>query len=83
MTHVQVSGRLLARNTLFNFIGQGIPLLVGLVTIPLIVHGLGAERFGLLSLTWVVLGYFTIFDLGLGRAATKYVADALARGNKD
>ena len=83
MTRVQVSGRLLARNTLFNFIGQGIPLLVGLVTIPLIVRGLGAERFGLLSLTWVVLGYFTIFDLGLGRAATKYVADALARGDQD
>jgi O-antigen/teichoic acid export membrane protein len=83
MTHVQVSGRLLARNTLFNFIGQGVPLLVGLVTIPLIVGALGAERFGLLSLTWVVLGYFTIFDLGLGRAAAKYVADALARGDKD
>jgi O-antigen/teichoic acid export membrane protein len=82
MTRVQVSGRLLARNTLFNFIGQGVPLLVGLVTIPLIIRGLGAERFGLLSLTWVVLGYFTIFDLGLGRAATKYVADALARGDK-
>jgi len=33
------------------------------VTIPFIVLGLGAERFRLLSLAWVVLGYFTIFDL--------------------
>jgi O-antigen/teichoic acid export membrane protein len=83
MTHVQVSGRLLARNTLLNFICQGLPILVGLVTIPLIVRGLGPERFGLLSLTWVVLGYFTVFDLGLGRAVAKYVVDALARGDKD
>jgi O-antigen/teichoic acid export membrane protein len=83
MTRLEVSGRLLARNTLFNFVGQGIPLLVGVITLPLIVRGLGAERFGLLSLSWVVLGYFTIFDLGLGRAAAKYVAEALARGDKD
>jgi hypothetical protein len=31
----------------------------------------------------VVLGYFTIFDLGLGRATTKYVADALAKDEGD
>lgn len=43
-------------------------------------RGLGTERFGLLSLAWVVLGYFTIFDLGLGRATTKYVAEALGKG---
>jgi O-antigen/teichoic acid export membrane protein len=47
---------------------------------PFIVRGLGTERFGLLSLAWVVLGYFTIFDLGLGRATTKYVAEALGKG---
>jgi O-antigen/teichoic acid export membrane protein len=81
--HVEVSGRILARNTLLNLIGQAAPLLVGVVTLPFIMRGLGAERFGLLSLSWVVLGYFTIFDLGLGRAATKYVAEALARGDKD
>ena len=28
----------------------------------------------------MVLGYFTIFDLGLGRATTKYVAEALGKG---
>jgi O-antigen/teichoic acid export membrane protein len=48
--------------------------------IPFVVRGLGTERFGLLSLAWVVLGYFTIFDLGLGRATTKYVAEALGKG---
>jgi O-antigen/teichoic acid export membrane protein len=83
MAHIEVNGKLLARNTLLNLIGQAAPLLVGVVTLPFVVRGLGAERYGLLSLSWVVLGYFTIFDLGLGRAATKYVAEALARGDKD
>jgi O-antigen/teichoic acid export membrane protein len=83
MTQLEVSGRLLARNTLLNLIGQAAPLLVGVVTLPFVVHGLGPERYGLLSLSWVVLAYFTIFDLGLGRAATKFVAEALARGDHD
>ena len=72
----------MARNTLINFFGQAVPLIVGVITIPFIVRGLGVERFGLLSLAWVVLGYFTIFDLGLGRATTKYVAEALGRGEE-
>jgi len=78
-----VSGNILARNTIFNFIGQVIPLLIGVVTIPFIIRGLGIERFGLLSLAWVVLGYFTIFDLGMGRATTKYVAEALGKSEED
>jgi len=80
---VNPSGRLLARNAILNFIGQAIPLVVGVITIPFIVRGLGTERFGLLSLAWVVLGYFSVFDLGLGRATTKFVAEALGKGEAD
>jgi O-antigen/teichoic acid export membrane protein len=80
---IEIRGSLLARNTLLNFIGRALPLLVGMVTIPFIVRALGTERFGLLSLAWVILGYFAIFDLGLGRATTKFVAEALGRGEED
>lgn len=80
---IDISGSLIARNTLLNLIAQALPLLVGLITIPLVIHGLGTDRFGLLSLAWVILGYFTIFDLGLGRATTKYVAEALGKGESD
>jgi len=47
------------------------------------VRGLGTERFGLLSLAWVFLGSFSIFDLGLGRATTKFVAEALGKGEHE
>jgi len=76
---LQISGKLLVRNTFLNFLGQVVPLLVGVVTIPFIVQGLGTERFGLLSLAWIVFSYFTIFDLGLGRATTKFVAEVLGK----
>lgn len=80
---VEIRGSLLARNTLLNLIGQAVPLLVGVVTIPFIIRGLGTERFGLLSLAWMVLGYFAVFDLGLGRATTKFVAEALGKSDED
>ena len=38
---LKLSDGLLARNTLLNSIGQAVPLLVGVVTIPFIVRGLG------------------------------------------
>jgi len=77
-----ITGDLLARNTLLNFIGQILPLLVGIVTMPFVIRGLGTDHFGLLSLAWVVLGYFAIFDMGLGRATTKFVAEALGKGEE-
>lgn len=80
---MEISGNLIARNAVLNLIGQAVPLLVGVLTIPFVVRGVGTDRFGLLSLAWVVLGYFTIFDLGLGRATTKYVAEALGKGEGD
>lgn len=78
-----VSGSSIARNTLINLIGHVLPLLVAVIAIPFVVRGLGVDRFGLLALAWVVLGYFTIFDLGLGRATTKYVAEALGKGEEN
>ncbi|MFH1974974.1 MAG: flippase [Pseudomonadota bacterium] len=76
------SGSLLARNTLYNLIGQGAPMLVALFAIPLLINGLGTERFGILTLAWMVIGYFSLFDLGLGRALTKLVAEKLGAGQE-
>ncbi len=71
---------LLARNTVLNMIGLGVPMIVGVLAIPFTIRLLGTERFGILSLVWVVVGYLAFFDLGLGRATTKFIAEALGRG---
>ena len=80
---IKIQDRLLIKNTGLNFIGRVIPLIVAVATIPYIIHGLGAERFGIFSLAFVVLGYFSIFNLGLGRATTKFVSEALGKGETE
>lgn len=73
-------GRLIARNTLLNLVGQITPRVVGLAAVPFIVRGLGTDSYGVLSLALVVLGYFSLIDLGLGSGSTKFVAECLGRG---
>jgi len=67
-----------ARHTVYNILGQAVPAVAGLVAIPIITRSLGDARFGLLALMWALIGYFSMLDLGLGRATTKFVAEALA-----
>lgn len=63
--------------TLWNIVGQALPLAVGIFTIPVLVRTLGEDRFGFLTLAWAIVGYFSIFDLGLGRALTQLIASRL------
>jgi O-antigen/teichoic acid export membrane protein len=71
------SGRRLARNAVWNVMAQGVPLAVALIAIPALLRALGVERFGVLALVWALIGYTGLFDLGLGRAMTKLLADRL------
>ncbi len=77
------SGGLIAANTLLNLAGRLAPVLTALGVMPFVVRGLGPERFGLFSIGWGLIGFFFIFDLGLGRAATRYVSEALARSRSE
>jgi O-antigen/teichoic acid export membrane protein len=70
----------LRRNTLWNIAGAGAPFLLGVVTIPYLLKTVGVEAFGILSLVWTMIGYFSFFDFGLGRALTQQVATNRAKG---
>src|SRR5947208_8808308 len=74
------SGRLLARNTAWNLVGNGAPMVVAVFCIPILIRGLGTERFGVLTLVWALIGYASLFDFGLGRALTQLVAKKLGAG---
>jgi O-antigen/teichoic acid export membrane protein len=80
--HRLTSGRVLARNTAWNLLGQAIPMMAAVIAIPPLIGGLGRDRFGFLTLAWLVVGYFSLFDLGLGRALTKVVAERLGSGRE-
>ena len=65
---------LLFQHFFWSLLGTGLPLVLGIVTIPMILAGLGMVSFGLLTLIWTAIGYFGLFDFGLGRALTQRVA---------
>jgi O-antigen/teichoic acid export membrane protein len=80
LTQAAVNPHHRARNTAWNLLGMCAPMVVALFAIPLLVEGMGKERFGLLTMIWMLVGYLGLFDLGLGRALTQTVAQRLGEG---
>lgn len=76
------SGRLLAKNTLWNLLGNGAPMILAVFSIPILIHRLGEDCFGVLALAWALIGYASLFDLGLGRALTQVIARKLGTGKE-
>ncbi|HDI3270174.1 TPA: flippase [Vibrio cholerae] len=64
----------LKKNFVWNIFGSCTPLAIGLFSIPYLINQLGVELFGILTLIWALVGYFSLFDFGLGRALTQIVS---------
>ena len=82
-TDTLTEGSLLARNTVFNILSEITPIIIAILVIPQLIEKLGTDRFGVLTLVWVAIGYFSFFDLGLGRALTKSVAEKLGKQEEE
>jgi O-antigen/teichoic acid export membrane protein len=65
----------LFRSYLVNASGTGVQTVIALVTVPIYIHHIGSARYGILSIVWILLGYFGFLDFGLSRAS----ANALGR----
>ena len=81
--HVQLTEWIrskIARDFWLEYCGNGLLLAVAVFAIPLLISGIGLPKFGVLTLAWVVVGYFSVFDLGLGRAMTQPIF--LKRSNR-
>ncbi len=59
--------------------GYVVPMLVALVTTPLLLHALGEAAYGLQSFVAVIIGYLTFMDMGLDFPITKLLAEDRAR----
>ncbi|CAM2785331.1 Membrane protein involved in the export of O-antigen and teichoic acid [Flavobacterium succinicans] len=65
-------------NTYWSFIGSVAPMILGLITIPYLIKQVHVEAFGILTLVWSLIGYFSIFDFGIGRALTHQVSSSIS-----
>jgi len=69
-----MTSRGIRKNTIFNIIGAVAPMILALATVPIFLKYIGAERFGVLSLVWLLVGYFGVFDFGLSRTTANQIA---------
>jgi O-antigen/teichoic acid export membrane protein len=69
-----MSKRPLKRNFIVNLLSPSVRMAVAFVTIPIYLHHVGAARYGVISIAWVLLGMFGFLDLGLSRAVTNALA---------
>jgi O-antigen/teichoic acid export membrane protein len=53
--------------------------ILGLLALPIFARGLGPERYGLLALNLALINFAAVADLGVGRAASKYLAEDFER----
>jgi O-antigen/teichoic acid export membrane protein len=68
----------LLSNIVWNLAGKFAPFILGVFTVPVILKGIGNERYGILTFIWMIIGYANLFDFGLGKALTHLVAEKLA-----
>ena len=73
--------RRVAINAVWNLFGVGLPILAGIMAVPMLLHGLGSARLGVFSLALGLFGFSGLFDFGLGRALTQTVASEQGKGS--
>jgi O-antigen/teichoic acid export membrane protein len=70
-----LSRKAFSANLVYNVFGALLPLITSLGTVPFYIHQIGLARYGVVTISWVLLGYFGFLDFGLSRAS----ANALAK----
>ena len=64
---------------LASLFGYAVPMVISMVTTPIVLKALGISAYGLISLVNVIIGYLTVMDMGLDLPITKYLAEYRAK----
>jgi O-antigen/teichoic acid export membrane protein len=67
------------KNVLLSFIFKGISIGISLLLVPLTLNYLDKERYGLWLTLSSIIGWFSLFDIGLGNGLRNKFAEAIAK----
>jgi O-antigen/teichoic acid export membrane protein len=70
------------RNVVATYLSTAVSAVQVLVITPLLVHGLGPERYGIWALVWSFGLFAALLDLGLSSATIRYVAEYRELGDE-
>lgn len=70
-------------NALWEWMGLGANMITGLVLAPFLIRKLGAEAYGIWSLVFSAMGYYSLADFGFRAAAVRFVAHYDAQRRQD
>lgn len=63
------------KNIVYNALGVFFPLVAAAFAIPFLNSTLEGEGFSLVLIIWAIIGYFSLFDFGVGRALTFSISE--------
>lgn len=67
-----------SKNVIWNLLGQAAPMVAAVISIPILIEQIGTDKFGMVTIAWMLIGYFSLFDFGIGRALTQLLSQRLA-----
>lgn len=76
-------GGILARNTVWNYLGFAVNMATNFLLFPYVVGTLGSAAAGIWLLLGSLTGYMGLMELGIVPALTQRIASALARGDRE
>lgn len=68
---------------IITYISNACNIIISVAITPIILSLIGKEEYGLYSLVYSIMGYFSVLDFGFGNAMIRYVSKYKAEGKDD
>jgi O-antigen/teichoic acid export membrane protein len=69
------------KNIIYSFVIKGISIACGFALVPMTLHYLDKERYGIWLTMASIVSWFSFFDIGIGNGLRNKLSEALAKGD--